>query len=315
MAVDRQRIYHKRDRLRQLRVFCHAARMESISRAAESLGLSQPAVSLHVRELEHEMEAMLFDRSGPRIALTSAGERLFRLANPMVEAMDRLPDAFTEGLDDLISGEVRMTAGPSGVAFVLPPFLKRFRDEYPGIRLQVRNALVVQGLELLSANEVDFVVGGREPETKDFLYHPVFSYELVLITSLDHPLAGRESVDIREAAEYPAIVPPAGTYNRQFGESIAHRFGVEAKVAIEASGWGVIKGYVEAGLGISIVPSLCLGEKERLWVIPFGQHARPRSYGVFTRRGRNLSPPAERFIRMMAPDFPPVEKLAPEFES
>ena len=161
MAVDRQRIYHKRDRLRQLRVFCHAARMESISRAAESLGLSQPAVSLHVRELEHEMEAMLFDRSGPRIALTSAGERLFRLANPMVEAMDRLPDAFTEGLDDLISGEVRMTAGPSGVAFVLPPFLKRFRDEYPGIRLQVRNALVVQGLELLSANEVDFVVGGE----------------------------------------------------------------------------------------------------------------------------------------------------------
>ena len=87
MAVDRQRIYHKRDRLRQLRVFCHAARMESISRAAERLGLSQPAVSLQVRELEHEVEAMLFDRSGPRIALTSAGERLFRLANPMVEAM------------------------------------------------------------------------------------------------------------------------------------------------------------------------------------------------------------------------------------
>ena len=73
MAADRQRTYQRRDRLRQLRAFCHAAQLGSITAAAKSLGLTYPAVSLHVRELESEMEAILFDRDGSRIALTPAG--------------------------------------------------------------------------------------------------------------------------------------------------------------------------------------------------------------------------------------------------
>ena len=174
----------------------------------------------------------------------------------------------------------------------------------PGIRLRVTNALVVHGLDLLSARKVDFVIGAKEPATGVFSYHEAFTYNLVLIVPEDHPLAGRESVDIREAVQYPAIVPPSGTYNRQFGESVAHRFGVETKVAIETSGWGVIKMYVEAGLGISVVPSLCLTGKERVWGIPVGQYTPARSYGIFTCRDRPLSPNAHRLVRMIAPDFP-----------
>ena len=304
MDVDRQRIHHKRDRLRQLRAFCHAARLRSITRAAEHLLLSQPTVSFHVHELEHELEAVLFERRGPRIALTPAGECLLRIAMPLVEAMDSLPGTFSEQLDGLVSRDLHIAAGPIGVAFILPPLLKRFRDEHPGIRLHVRSALVPGGLRLLSANEVDLVIGAKEPGEEGFFFHPVFSYDLVLITSLDHPLAGRESVDIHEAAAWPGVVPPAGTYNRQFGESIAQRLGMEVKVAVEASGWGVIKRYVEAGLGISVVPDLCIVEGDRLSVIPFGQYAPPRSYGVFMRRDKPLSPPAERLVRLMAPDLP-----------
>ena len=304
MDVYRQRIHHKRDRLRQLRAFCHAARLRSITRAAEHLLLSQPTVSFHVHELEHELEAVLFERRGPRIALTPAGECLLRIAMPLVEAMETMSDTLAEQLDGLGSDDLHIAAGPTGVAFILPPLLRRFREEHPGIRLRVRSALVPGGLRLLSANEVDLVIGAKEPGEEGFFYHPVFSYDLVLITSLDHPLAGRESVDIREAAAWPAIVPPAGTYKRQFGESIAHRFGVEAKVAVEVRGWGVIKRYVEAGLGISVVPDLCVVEGDRLSVIPFGQYAPPRSYGVFMRRDEPLSSPAGRLVRLMDPDFP-----------
>ena len=100
---------------------------------------------------------------------------------------------------------------------------------------------------MLSAREADFVVGAMEPIPELFDYHPVFSYDLVLITPEDHPLAGREFVEIQEATEYPAVVPPAGTYNQQFGESIAHQFAREARVAVETSGWGVIKQYVQDG--------------------------------------------------------------------
>ena len=304
MAVNRQRIYHKRDRLRQLRAFCHAARLESFSRSADHLALSQSAVSLHVRELEHEFEAALFDRIGPRVALTEAGRRLYRLAMPLVEAMDGLPAVFPGEFGEESSTEVRLTAGPSAVAFALPPILTRFHDAHPRVRLRVTNALVVRGLELLSARKVDFVVGAREPDTEMFSYHEAFTYDLVLIVPEDHPLAGRESVDIREAAQYPGIAPPSGTYNRQLGESVAHRFGAETKVVLETNGWGVIRSYVEAGLGISVVPSLCLTGKERVWRIPFGEYVPARSYGVFTRPDRPLSPHAHRLVRMIAPDFP-----------
>ena len=299
VTSDRRRVYHKRDRLRQLRAFCHAARYASITRAAERLHISQPAVSLHVRELEHELEAVLFERSGPRISLTRAGTRLFRIAMPLVEAMDGLTDSFTEELDDLLAGTLRMMAAPAAVAFVLPPYLKRFRDEHPGIRLRVRHGLVPQGLKLLSDNEVDLVVGAEEPSAEAFLYHPIFSYRLVLITPRDHPLAGRESVDVDEAAAWPAIVPPPGTYNLQFGESIAHQFAEKAKVAVEVRGWGVTKDYVEAGLGVAVVPDLCIAERDRLAAIPFEQDAGGRSYGVFTRRDKAISPPADRFIQSL----------------
>ena len=304
MAVDRQRIYHKRDRLKQLRAFCYAAKFESMTLSGEHLGISQPAVSLHVRELEHELEAVLFDRAGPRVSLTPAGEHLYRLAGPLVEAVDRLPATCASELDAPVSGGIHVVAGPSATAFVLPPYLKRFRDEHPGIRTRITGSLVQRGLEMISAREADFVVGAMEPVSEPFDYHPVFSYDLVLVTPEDHPLAGRESVEIHEATEYPAVVPPAGTYNQQFGESIAHQFAREARVAVETSGWGVIKQYVQDGFGISVVPTLCLTEKDRVRVIPFGEPARNRSYGIFTCRNTPVSPLARRLIRIIAPDFP-----------
>ena len=210
MAFDRQRIYHKRDRLRQLRAFCYAAQFESITRSAEHLAISQPAVSLHVRELEHEVEALLFDRIGPRVALTPAGRCLHRLAMPLVQAMDCLGDTFTGKADEPVSGEIRVAAGPSAIAFVLPPYFKRFRDEHPEVRVQVTSCAVNAGLNLLSARDVDLVIGTEMPETETFSFHPAFSGDLVLITPEAHPLAGRESVDIEEAAQYPRDSPARG---------------------------------------------------------------------------------------------------------
>ena len=186
---------------------------------------------------------------------------------------------------------------------MLPPLLKRFRDEHPAVRVRVTSCAVNTGLSLLSSGEADLVIGGELPETETFSFHPTFSDDLVLITPEAHPLAGRESVDIEEAAQYPAVVPPEGTDSRRFGESIARRFGVKVNVAVEASGWGVIKRCVEDGLGISVVPGLCLTGTDRVWAIPFARYARSRRYGIFTRRGQPLSWPVRRLILTMAPGF------------
>ena len=311
MAIDRQSVYHKRDRLRQLRAFCYAAKFESMTLSAEHLGITQPSVSLHVRELEAELEAMLFDRAGPRITLTAAGRFLYQLTGPLVEAVDRLPGAFADDPDAPVAGELHVVAGPTAIAFVLPRYLKRFHDDRPEVRTRLTRGLVQQGLKLLLAREADLVVGAREPVTESFDYYPVSRYDLVLITPEDHPLAEREWVDVGEAAEYPAVVPPAGTYNRQFEESIADRFASEAEVALEANGWGVIKQYVEHGFGVSVVPTLCLDETDRVRSISLGPRFRNRSYGVFARRGTPLSPHARGLLRTIAADFPDLASALP----
>ena len=305
MTVHRKRVYHKRDRLRQLRAFCHAARLGSFARAADRLDVSPTSVSLHVRELESELEALLFDRGGSGISLTRAGERLLKLAQPLVQDMDELSVDLVERLEDTIPDRLHLAASVVGAACVLPPYVRRFREMYPGIRLQVRNCPLREGLDLLLDDKVAFVLGVKDPYPEDTLtYHHVVAYDIVLITSLDHPLAGRERVSPQEAGAWPAIVPAAGTYSRQFGETAARQFGIDVKAVIEVGGWGAIKRYVENGLGISLVPSISITETDRLAVIPLKEYFPNRSYGVFTRRGKYMTLSARRFLRLMVPDFP-----------
>jgi DNA-binding transcriptional LysR family regulator len=305
MLADQQRTYHKRDRLRQLRAFCHAARLGSITQAAVHLGLSQPAVSLHVRELENELEAILFDRGGSGIRLTSAGETLYELAKHLVQGMDALSVKFMERIDDTVSGRLQLAASVAGASFILPAYIKRFRDQYPGVRLRVRSCLLSEGVKLLLDDEVEFVLGVKDPYPEDTLeYRQFLPYDIVLITSLDHPLAGRETVSPEEASAWPVIVPTPGTYSRQFGETAAQQFGVDVKAVIRVGGWEAIKRFVEQGLGISVVPSISVHETDQLSVIPLKDYFPTRSFGVLTRRGKFLTPPARRLLRLMIPDFP-----------
>ena len=305
MAVDRQRIYHKRDRLRQLRAFCCAARRESFAQAAAQLGLSPQAVSLHIRELEYELESMLFERSASSIRLTSAGETLYAFAEPLVKGMDGLSDSLMERIDDSISGRLPLAASVAAAGFVLPPYIKQFRDRHPGVRLQVRNCLVREGVRLLLDNEVELVLGARDSYPEETLeYRQLLAYDMALITSLDHPLAGRSTVSPEEAAGWPSIVPPAGTYSRQFEETAAERLGIGAGAAIEVDGWGVIKRYVERGLGVSVIPTICISKNDWLSVIPLEEHFPSRSFGVFTRRDKILTPLARGFLQVLFPDFP-----------
>ena len=304
MAVDRRRIHHKRDRLRQLRAFCCTARRESFAQAAAQLDLSPQAVSLHIRELEYELESMLFERSASSISLTAAGETLLAFAEPLVMGMDGLSDNLMHRIDDGISGHLPLAASVAAAAFVLPPYVKQFRDRYPGVRLRVRNCLVREGVRLLLDNEVELVLGAKDSYPEETLeYRELLTYDIALITSLDHPLAGRSAVSPKEAAAWPAIVPLAGTYSRQFEEAVAERLGIDDEAAIEAGGWEVIKRYVESGLGISVIPTICISKNDRLSTIPLKEHFPSRSFGVFTHRDKILTPLARGFLQLLIPDF------------
>ena len=295
--------YPDTDRVKQLRSFCQVVRWRSFTRAAEHLGLSQSSVSQQVRSLEAEFAAALFGRDGPHIVVTPAGENLYRLVAPLVAGMDRLTDTFAEEHAGILPPELHVAAGEAASTFILPPFLKQFRDEHPETRLIVRSGTGREGIRRLLDYEVELMVGATDttPDALDF--RPLFSCDHVLLVPLDHPLAGRESVEPGEAAAHPAIMPTGGTRTRQFSDFIHGALGVKPRAVVEVDGWETAKLYVEAGVGITIVPELCLTGRERAWSIPMKRYYPKRNYGVFMRAAERLSLAARRLIGLMDPNF------------
>ena len=291
-------------RLERLRAFCNAARLGSITRAAERLYLSQPSLSQQVNALEEELATRLFYRDGPRIALTPAGENLYRLAASLVDGLDRLPDLFAESHGGSRESELRIAAGEVTAAFVLPPFLKQLRDRYPDIRLHVRTGTGREVIDWLLGYEVEMAVGAPDFIHGELDTRSIFSYHHVLIVPLDHPLAGRESVEIRDISTYPLIMPTPDTRTRQIADFVLYQHQVTPKAVVEVNGWIAAKSYVEAGFGITVVPEVCLTDQDRVWRMPAKQYYPKRLYGVTKRFGESLSPAARGLVEIMDPDCP-----------
>ena len=302
MSDAAKRPHRRRDRLRQLRAFCRTARLGSVSRAAEHLASSQPAVSQQVRTLEEELGVALFERHGPRLALTHAGARLYERAMPVVERMDRLPDTFAEQHRGVVADRLRIGAGQTSASYVLPEPLKRFRARHPEVRVSVMTGTGAQRLAWLRDYEVDVIVAAMDATLPGVEFHPFLDSELVLVTPEDHPLAGRECVGFEEIAACPMVDHTPGTYARQVNELLLRLHGIVPDVVFEVSGWNVITNYVAAGLGVALVPDVCLTERERVSRIPLSARIPPRRYGAATRRDGLLPLAAGRFLDAIVPD-------------
>lgn len=302
MASQSNPQYYKQNRLQQLRGFCYAAQAGSISRAAERLYLSQPSVSLQIQALEREFKATLFERRGPRIGLTPEGRTLYDLAAPLVEEIDQLHETFDSQRGAVEHGRLDIAAGESTILYILPNLVQQFAQVYPGIELKLHNVTGRDGLAMLRADEADFAVGSMIEVPDDIDYRPTFSYDPVLIAPLEHPLTKKKRVTIQDIAQYPLILPPRHVATWRVVDLVFEQHNVKYQVQLEAGGWEVIKKYVELGLGVSIVTTLCLTGGERLAALPLGKYFPKRAYGLVLRKGKFLSPQAQRFIEIMGQD-------------
>ena len=295
-------IYYKKSRLKQLRAFCYTARLGSISRAAESLFLSQPSVSLQIQALERELGTTLFERRGPNIRLTTQGETLLDLAFPLVHGVDTIGDSFAGESGNLNQGEVNIAAGESTILYLLPEPLKKFKKSFPKVKIKLHNVTGRDGMKMLRAGDADFAVG---PPTlgasEDLDYVPVVDFKTVLITPRGHPLAKKTSRNIKleDIEPFGLILPPRNLATWQMVKTVFNEHSVNYSVTLEAGGWEVIKKYVELGLGISIVTSICIDGSEKVSQISLDKFFPDRSYGVVTQQKKYLSPQARQFIDLV----------------
>lgn len=299
------------NRLRQLRAFCHAAQSNSISKAAEKLDISQPSVSLQIQALEKEFNALLFERRGPRISLTPDGETLLQLAQPLVDGMDKLPQAFRTSIDTVDCGYLDIAAGESTLLYILPEVTKRYCERYPNVTVRLHNVTGYDGMNRLRADEVDFAVGSMLDVPEELSYHPIYDYTPTLITAPEHPLAEKQSVSLADISPYGLILPPRHLATWRVVELVFQQHKVPYQVQMEAGGWEVIKRYVANNLGISIVTSICLQGDEPLFTHPLENYFPIRTYGVIVRRGKFLTPQARAFLNTMQPGLADQREPAP----
>ena len=298
------RFAYKGSRLKPLRAFCQVARLGSVSRAAEALYLSQPAVTLQLQALERELGVRLLERSGRRLSPTREGALLYEMARPLVEGLDNLAATFREQVRGLDAGELNVAAGSSTILYLLPGIVDAFRREHADVRLSLHNVTGAGGLDLLRSDAVDLAVGSMLDVLADLSYTPVYSFEPMLIMPPDHPLAERTDLSLEDLSPYGLILPPKRLTTYRLIDLVFQQNRVPYTVALEVSGWEVIKQYVAMGLGISIVTSICLTEADhqRLATRSLARWFPPRSYGIVMRKGKFLSTQARAFVELIKPE-------------
>ena len=303
MAGPGSRFFYKSDRLKPLRAFCQVARLGSVSRAAEALFLSQPAVTQQLQALERDFGQRLFERIGRRFSLSKEGAVLYELARPLVEGIDGLDGEFRSRLKGLQAGELHVAAGTSTILYLLPPLVQAFRERHPDVQLVLHNVTGKDGLGLLRGDGCDLAVGSMLDVPTDLAYEPVYSFEPMLICPLGHPLADKPELRLEDLSPYGLILPPRRLTTWRLVDLVFQQRRVPYTVALEVGGWEVIKQYVAMGLGISIVTGICLtdADRDRLVARSLADYFPPRSYGVVVRKGKFLGPRARAFVDLVKP--------------
>ena len=237
--------------LRQLRVFEAAASNRSFSKAAATLHLTQPGVSMHIKELEGHAGLPLFERIGRKLYVTEAGQELLARAREILRALKDAEDTLN-GLCGLRRGRINLAVVSTAKYFV-PQLLARFGRDFPEleIRLTVNNRSSV--IEQLVANEVDLAIMGRSPQSLDTVAEPFAQNPHVIIAAPDHPLASQRDIPVERVAGENFIVREPGSGTRLAMQQYFDEFGLACNVGMEMASNETIKQAVMAGMGLSFI--------------------------------------------------------------
>ncbi|HSW06952.1 LysR substrate-binding domain-containing protein [Aquabacterium sp.] len=285
---------------RQLRVFAEVVRQGSVQRAAEQLHLTPPAVSMQIKELESQVGLPLFDRTGRRLSLSTAGEYFVVYARRLLGTLKEAEDAMAR-FTGVESG--LLTIGMvSSSKYFLPQLLAQFHAEHPAVAVRLRLGNREQLVALMQANEVDMSVMGRAPKEWPNRAEPFAAHPHVLVTAPSHPFARAESVPAAALAREGFIVREQGSGTRAALEEYLSAQHLQPMFIMELPNDEAIKQAVMAGLGVSLVSRHTIGLEWRSGLIstpPVEGLPLMRRWNLVTAAAKALSPAAEAFRYFM----------------
>jgi DNA-binding transcriptional LysR family regulator len=286
--------------LRQLRVFGAVARNQSFTAAARELHLTQPAVSMQVKELEDACGAPLFERIGRSIHLTEAGAELAACAATVAEQL-RQTEERLDALRGLKKGLLRLAA-VSTAKYFAPSLLAVFQRAHPEVTVRFTVGNREEMIESLAANDADLVIMGRPPRELDTVAEPFATNPLVIVAAPGHPLARRRRIPLRRLAEETFLIRERGSGPRAAMERVFKDRAVPYRAGMEVASNETIKQAVIAGMGIAFLSAHTMALElaaRKLVVLDVAGLPIVREWFVIHLKTKRLSPVAAAFRRFL----------------
>ena len=271
-----------------------------VTRAAEAVYVSQPAVTQRLRRLERVLGARLVERQGRRLALTDAGQAILPLARQALQILERIPAAISE-VQGLLRGEIILGASTTIGEFLLPKRLSAFGRAYPHItvRLHIANTQAIVERVLDHSLHAGFV--GLRPTSSALVTVPFLADTIVLVAAPSHPLAGRR-VSPKELTQTRLLLREDGSATRVMALSALARCGVDTEVAVGFGSNAAVRTAVLAGYGVAALSRAVVGddlEQGRLKLVRHQSWRCRRRFYIIRRRDRRLTTAEEILLKFI----------------
>ncbi|QWD89452.1 LysR family transcriptional regulator [Polynucleobacter sp. MWH-CaK5] len=237
--------------IKQIQTFIEVAKEKSISKAAENLFVTQPAISMQIKQLEDAFGLPLLEPIGRNIQLTSAGLEFLERAQAAISELKDLEAVMASHLN---LGQGHISLGiVSTTKYFVPMLLVEFRKMLPGIKVTLKIDNRESILAMLARNEVDLVIMGRVPKEMDCIATPFATNPMAIVSGPTHPLSRRKQAKFSDLANQEFVVREIGSGTRQAMERMFQQHGVQLKIAMEMPSNETIKQAVMAGMGLSFL--------------------------------------------------------------
>jgi DNA-binding transcriptional LysR family regulator len=277
--------------------FLEVAKVKNFSRAASILYRTQPTLSQQIQRLEKEFGGKLFDRDFKAVRLTQAGATLRRYAEELLALRTEALDAIGQ-IKVKPRGSLRIGTNDATCLYVLPNALAGFRRLYPQVQVNIYRNFSHKIIEKLQDGILDVGIVSLPRHVKGLEIIPIFSGELKVLLPPDHPLAAKTEITPQELSFYPLLIPKTGR-TRKMVEDLLRPYKRTLQISMELASVEIIKKYVSAGIGISLLPE-AFAQAEvaagTLKLVSLHGAKLYRELGLVYRRGSPLTLPAKAFL-------------------
>lgn len=300
--------------LRQLQVFGAVCESRSYSRAAEEMALTQPAVSLQIRQLEELVGQPLFEYVGKKLYLTEPAEALKRASSDIFARLDSLDMQLTD-LQGSLQGQLNLAVESSAKYFV-PHLFAAFRRQHPDVSLQLSVANRAQVIKRLSDNRDDLVIMSLMPSEVALEFLPFLNNPIVAVAPPEHQLCQASRLSLQDLAAYPLLVREPGSGTRKACEEYFQQKRAHFAQTVQIASLDALREAVIAGLGVALLPRHAVTLELThglLRELPVDELPLYRSWCVAHARGKRLSPVAQAFFAFIRDQRAQVSALAARF--